>query len=1056
MCSSMKRSILIMVFVNAVLGLLSQTTPVYNVPGPEVANLGIFSTTPVSHFTGIPDISIPLYELKSGKFTLPVSASYHLASVKPNTQPGCLGLGWVLAAGGYITRTVRGCYDEMTDSQGYIHGMYGHTAKLAEIRNEPELFNSYTENLESSSYQTSNFYELSPDEFSFNFCGYSGNFYLNENGGWTVVSDQNIQVEFDPSDGFTTFNELKNRIPGYEHWILRDRNTRYFCRFTLITPDGCRYTFGGINAIEFSIPYYSRTTSDLIATSWRLTGITTPDKRQISFDYSYLMEGNSEDVILMANLQYIPMTRTLSNHSAHASYLSSCQVGRAGFSGHLLFPVILKSIETNDEILGFDYFLDRSYGEGFRHGFPLYWKKENQTREDLFFDDSFDPADQFTIFMGNVETNNAGEITYQNIQDRLSCYLLHRITIQNRHGGDSRSIYFDYTGNTRTKLSLITERKGIPELEYRYFEGGGVMYMNLVVPNNSPDLAEPTYRFAYNKRAMPRSFVLTGCDSWGFYNGREYRIGDSQTNFFPRQPLPIFAQAETLQDITWPTGGHTLFTYEGHQYGKIVDYGGTTCTNSTGSSGGLRVRSVTNTDRYGNVLGKKTYYYSESRPNDPSSSISSGILRANPSHHITYRSSGGAVLEVNSFHSFFPNVTNLNTPDVGYMCVIEEATGPSGETEGYTKYYYTNFVDYDNATHFEDPASGCNVEGTTAVTPYSCHSTERGKLKRMDVYDSGNHLIKRTDYEYSRIADGTLLTPLQEIVRMCNDPSFPLYAKIGWLLNTRTYSYLPTKTTESIYTNQGVQTKVVGKRYNADKLLVADSVITSNGSVKVTHYQYAYENNSSVCQQMALNNYLAYPLCTTVTTEDGTTTETNTYQLVEENIEFVPYVAMTVRSNSLDNKTKTMMEVLSTDSWGNPQEIIENGTHRVLSWCWSGQRLALMVEGITLSQFFSHPITFSSDEGEELGNPLVPDGNNSIVWAYTYFPQAAIYGYAYDKNLRLTSSLTPDGMITYYSYDMLGRLTEEYIYRYENSVRTKKTLKSYQYNYYDNNFNIDN
>ena len=47
-------------------------------------------------------------------------------------------------------------------------------------------------------------------------------------------------------------------------------------------------------------------------------------------------------------------------------------------------------------------------------------------------------------------------------------------------------------------------------------------------------------------------------------------------------------------------------------------------------------------------------------------------------------------------------------------------------------------------------------------------------------------------------------------------------------------------------------------------------------------------------------------------------------------------------------------------------------------------------------------------------------------------------------------------MITYYSYDILGRLTEEYIYRYENSVRTKKTLKSYQYNYYDNNFNIDN
>ena len=47
--------------------LLSEVTqgqiqPIYSVPTPEVAGLGTYGTIPVSHFTGVPDISIPLYD----------------------------------------------------------------------------------------------------------------------------------------------------------------------------------------------------------------------------------------------------------------------------------------------------------------------------------------------------------------------------------------------------------------------------------------------------------------------------------------------------------------------------------------------------------------------------------------------------------------------------------------------------------------------------------------------------------------------------------------------------------------------------------------------------------------------------------------------------------------------------------------------------------------------------------------------------------------------------------------------------------------------------------
>ncbi len=101
----------------------AQVNPVWNIQSPEVANLGTYGQIPVSQFTGIPNISIPVYNIKVGKYSFPLSISYHLASVKPQNQGGCLGLGWNLMAGGYITRTVRGgIYDEQCEANGKAHG----------------------------------------------------------------------------------------------------------------------------------------------------------------------------------------------------------------------------------------------------------------------------------------------------------------------------------------------------------------------------------------------------------------------------------------------------------------------------------------------------------------------------------------------------------------------------------------------------------------------------------------------------------------------------------------------------------------------------------------------------------------------------------------------------------------------------------------------------------------------------------------------------------------------------------------------------------------------
>lgn len=78
----------------------------------DAAALGKYGSIPVSPYTGVPNISIPLYTIKSGDLTLPISLSYHAGGIKVEEMASSVGLGWVLNAGGAITRTVRGLPDE--------------------------------------------------------------------------------------------------------------------------------------------------------------------------------------------------------------------------------------------------------------------------------------------------------------------------------------------------------------------------------------------------------------------------------------------------------------------------------------------------------------------------------------------------------------------------------------------------------------------------------------------------------------------------------------------------------------------------------------------------------------------------------------------------------------------------------------------------------------------------------------------------------------------------------------------------------------------------------
>ncbi len=51
-------------------------------PSPTAAALAKYGDIPVGYHTGTPNISIPLYEVKSKELSLPISLSYHASGIK--------------------------------------------------------------------------------------------------------------------------------------------------------------------------------------------------------------------------------------------------------------------------------------------------------------------------------------------------------------------------------------------------------------------------------------------------------------------------------------------------------------------------------------------------------------------------------------------------------------------------------------------------------------------------------------------------------------------------------------------------------------------------------------------------------------------------------------------------------------------------------------------------------------------------------------------------------------------------------------------------------------
>lgn len=91
-------------------------------PDPVSAQFQKYLGYPVSHATGLPQISVPLYTMESHGVSLPFSLSYHASGIKVGQPMGEVGLGWSLFPGFRITRTIYGNPDDISPTNNIFPG----------------------------------------------------------------------------------------------------------------------------------------------------------------------------------------------------------------------------------------------------------------------------------------------------------------------------------------------------------------------------------------------------------------------------------------------------------------------------------------------------------------------------------------------------------------------------------------------------------------------------------------------------------------------------------------------------------------------------------------------------------------------------------------------------------------------------------------------------------------------------------------------------------------------------------------------------------------------
>ncbi len=484
---------------------------------PEAAAFAKYGNQGISHYSGTPNISIPLGGIQGRAASLPVTLTYDASGIGVEQIATWVGLGWNLNLGGAVTREVKGlpddCNSATADPQYYpfysqvkpgLNLMHRSkdTVNTVEYFADYFLHNDLSQAIHTSSMvqsfadfisaNNSRTVDLQPDLYRFSAMGISGSMYIDyENEVGVSVDDPTLKIEVN-----LVPENLGRGIEAVIGWTITDGggNEYYFNRVETTTVQD--------NDDNGSSRTYN--------SAWYLTQFRAANGRDIfTFYYSASEEWEKEQIMLGSEVLGVQPNPTM-----------DCPAPSPGIA-----PMK-----------------------------PTY--KINQ------------------FYLDSVRVNSVTRLVLdRDSTDRED--LSGRKALQKIHVND---IYGNSENVIRLNQSYFTSSDPTEFGKRLRLDGVDILGANSAADVTGQ---RKEYSFAYNDQYDLPSRKSLAQDHWGLYNGASNESNgiNGQGTLIPADAAfsvpgfdganrnPSFSRAitGTLKKITYPTGGTTEFHFEPHR-----------------------------------------------------------------------------------------------------------------------------------------------------------------------------------------------------------------------------------------------------------------------------------------------------------------------------------------------------------------------------------------------------------------------------------------------------------------------------------------------------------
>ncbi len=1034
--------------------------PTYIPASPTVSSLTTYADYPVSHYTGLPNISIPIYEINIDGYTLPISLSYHASGVKAAQEASWVGLGWSLSAGGVISRTVK-CADDFLEysTPDILYGYY----------NGPEVNDPYSESLYKTRLTLTGsepvlIADSEPDIFSYSLPHESGKFLLDKSRGAALFNkSSNIKVE-----------------------VLTEKNKKYF---KLIAADGTEYLFkeyettrlygrsGSMNRNLNNATKYDEDVNNntlwysmnlKYTSSWFLSQITTPTKRIISFTYAkeIYVAPTQENCVKYNVLDFNglglcgPGTNAI--YSCSKAIIENLRLSKITWDGgHIDFncssredqvgetasmaPLKLHSLRVYNKkgacVKGYDFHYDyfNNYYKGsYEHVFKRLKLNKLSDVSDT------NNQHQFTYNEGYLPAKNSKNTDFWGYYNGKSFESEYYCTVTyngKSYKGADKASKFNYmkiaslqsiTYPTGEKINLTYEanRYRVP-----YSSSGGAVLETQSLGFNVAKYHQDEVALDYPEYKIDtvKFDRTTTIKMWGWAENLPCRkdpdILYDHVDGFPsfkvskvskfgnetKIDFPIPGELETNCSYDFPVITYSLapgtYIFEAFgkakdvifsftvQYDKLVDH-----TNEIVEGGGLRIARLSGTH-------ERIFEYSE------------GKLLIVPTLH--YLSTNSCIND------------HTTTENTSYLVQVAECTIPMytfqhGNSIGYSSVTESN-KSYKTIYKFHN-----NRETSSSSHPFMPTDIdyENGLPISIEYYKGQKQLLKRINYEY-----GNLLSSTKIYGFIFNSSYIFPY---NYLINT---PYKVKETTVEYEDNNNIITE---KRFEYNNYLQPISEIIRQ-SENTYQYKMLYPTDLSdpISREMVVKNQINKPIESILIKNDKVIKGKKLDYKKNGEMYVVEKESVLELTQPLDikNYKNSYIQELSFAHYnenGKPMQVSNKYETIVYLWGYSGVYPVIEIKNCTYEKVQN---VLGTSFINSLCNKAVPDINDMIKLntLRDRYPNSFVTTFSYNPLVGVISVTDPRNVTTYYEYDSSNRLYESYSLKNGK----KEILEHHDYHYYN-------